>query len=152
MSMKGEHFLPFRRSDVVAMCADQLPGGERQRFVAFSHMVASLLHHRLQTEIEAIKDDYHPFQPAADTQAIRVYTPQERDAARERLEQALTRLALAANFQEMSVSEVKAAMAGHSLVKLKLEIDERYVDKVLLFRRGESQETHIERRFFGLWR
>jgi hypothetical protein len=142
--MSGEHFLPFRRSDVVAMCAGELPESERPRFVAFAGMLASLLHHRLQAEIEAIKDAYHPFQPDGDTRQVRTYDAAEREEASRRLEEALTRLALAANFQEMSLREVKEAMAGHSLVKLKLEIDERYVDKVLLFRRGESEDTREE--------
>ena len=43
-------------------------------------------------------------------------------------------------------------MAGSSLLKLRLEIDTKEVDTLLLFRRGESVETGEERRLFGLWR
>lgn len=150
--MKGEHFLPFRRSDVVTMCADELPAGEREEFRTFARTLASLLHYQFHERIERIKDAYHPFQPEADTRTLRDLDPTAREAARARVEQELTALARAANFIPMSLGEVEEAMAGHSLLKLRLEIDTRDVDSLLLFRRGESVETGEVRRFYGLWR
>jgi len=150
--MKGEHFLPFRRSDVVAMCADELRGEEREEFARFAGMLSSLLHHRFHDRIERLKDAYHPFHPEADTRSLGSLDPTAREAARVKVEEELTALARAANFVPMSLHEVEAAMAGHSLLKLRLEIDTRDVDTLLLFRRGESVETGVEKRFFGLWR
>ena len=63
--MSGEHFIPFRKTDVVSMCADDLPAAERESFVGFTQMLASLLHHRFHDRIEALKDAYHPFNPEA---------------------------------------------------------------------------------------
>src|SRR5690242_5940086 len=51
-----EHFIPFRRTDVVSMCADELPAAERDSFVGFARMLTSLLHYRFQGRIEALKD------------------------------------------------------------------------------------------------
>jgi hypothetical protein len=34
--MSGEHFIPFRKTDVVSMCADDLPATERDSFVVSS--------------------------------------------------------------------------------------------------------------------
>jgi Protein of unknown function (DUF3754) len=149
--MKGEHFLPFRRSDVVAMCAEELRGLDREQFVAFARMLASLVHQRMHERIERLKDAYHPFHPEADTRAVRPLDRAERAAARTQVEEELTALARAANFVPMSISEVEEAMAGHSLLKLRLEIDTRDVDSLLLFRRGESVETVTEKRFW-FWR
>jgi hypothetical protein len=149
--MKGEHFLPFRRSDVVTMCADELHGDDREQFVAFARMLACLVHHRFHETIERLKDAYHPFHPEADTRPLRTLGPAEREAARARLEADLTALARAANFVPMSLAEVEEAMTGHSLLKLRLEVDTRDVDSLLLFRRGESVEAGTVKRFW-FWR
>lgn len=150
--MKGEHFLPFRRSDVVAMCADELPHADREEFGRFARLLASLVHHRFHERIERIKDAYHPFHPEADTRSLRALDPAQREAAREKLEEEVTALARAANFVPMSLAEVEEVMAGQSLLKLRLEIDTRDVDTLLLFRRGESVHTGVEKRLYGLWR
>ena len=66
----GEHFIPFRKTDVISMCADELPPAERESFLAFARMLTSLLHHRFHARIEALKDAYHPFNPEADTRTV----------------------------------------------------------------------------------
>ena len=93
-----EHFIPFRRTDVVSMCADELPAAERDSFVGLARMLSSLLHYRFQGRIEALKDAYQPFIPEGDTHEIRAIGPTERRAARERVERELAALARAANF------------------------------------------------------
>jgi hypothetical protein len=150
--MKGEHFLPFRRRDVVAMCAEELPGVERVDFAVFAQRLASLVHHRFHERIERLKEAYHPFHPEADTRPLRSLSPAERQAALAAIEEELVALARAANFTPMTLREVEQAMAGHSVLKLRLEIDTRDVDTVLLFRRGESVRTRQEKRLYGLWR
>jgi hypothetical protein len=150
--MKGEHFLPFRRSDVVTMCADQVPAGGREEFLAFSQLLSSVVHHQFHGRIEAIKDNYHPFHPQADTRIMGSLDKAARETLRSRLEEELTQLALDANYVQMSHKDIEEALLGSSLIKLKLHIDMDDADKVLLFRRGESEETRDEKRFFGLWR
>ena len=110
--MKGERFLPFRRTDVVSMCAAEVPDGERDEFLAFGRTLAGLLHHRFHERIEALKDAYYPFQPQADTRVITTLDAAARAAARARLETELTALAEAANFTPMTLKEVEEAMAG----------------------------------------
>ena len=43
--MTGEHFVPFRKTDVITMCAEDLPAEARESFLVFTRMLASLLHH-----------------------------------------------------------------------------------------------------------
>ena len=69
-AVSGEHFIPFRRTNIVSMCADELPAAERESFLGFVDLLASLLHHRFHARIEALKDAYHPFNPEADTRTI----------------------------------------------------------------------------------
>ena len=54
--MSGEHFIPFRKNDVVSMCADELPAGEQESFRGFARMLASLLHHQFHARIEALRN------------------------------------------------------------------------------------------------
>jgi len=145
-----EHFIPFRRTDVVSMCADELPAAERDSFVGFARMLSSLLHYRFQGRIEALKDAYQPFIPEGDTHEISAIGPTERRAARERVESELAALARAANFTEIDVAELQRALVGHSLLKVSMAINTDVIDKVMLFRRGESTRTRTVPIWYGL--
>jgi Protein of unknown function (DUF3754) len=149
-SETGEHFIPFRQADVVDMCADDLPVAERESFRTFTRMLASLLHHRFRDRIEALKDAYHPFNPEADTRTVVELTPEQRKAARHRLEAELTALAEAANFIPVDLDELHQAMDEHSLLKVGLALDMDVIEKVMLFRRGESSHTRSIPIWYGL--
>jgi hypothetical protein len=150
--MSGEHFIPFRTADVVSMCADSLPAAERESFLGFTRMLASLLHHRFHAHIEALKDAYHPFNTESDTRTVVSLTPAERLAAQRRVEDELTALAEAANFTVIQPDELDRAFDGHSLLKVRLAVDTDAIDKVLFFRRGESARTREVPSWFGLRR
>jgi hypothetical protein len=150
--MSAEHFIPFRRSDVVAMCAGELPAADRESFLGFAKMLASLLHYRFQARIEALKDAYHPFNPEGDTREVGTVTAAQRREARLRVEQELGDLARAANFTEIDVAELQEALTGHSLLKVQMAIDTEVIDKVMLFRRGESVRTREIPIWYGLRR
>jgi Protein of unknown function (DUF3754) len=150
--MSREHFIPFRATDVVSMCADELPASERESFRAFVRILTALLHHRFHARLQALKDAYHPFTPDADVRSIAVPDRAERQAARERLERELRALATAANFTPIDPSEFERAMSGHSLLKVRLAVDLDVVDTVMFFRRGESVRTRQVPSWFGLRR
>lgn len=134
------------------MCAEELPAEERQPFVTFTDLLASLLHHRFRARIEALKDAYHAFNPDPDTRTIAEPSAAERDAAQRRLEDELTALAESANFTPISAAELTRAFAEHSLVKVRMEADLDDVDKVIFFQRGESTRVEEVRHWFGLRR
>jgi hypothetical protein len=70
--VSGERFIPFRKSSIVKMCADDVPEQERESFQAFAELLASLLHHEFRSRLEALKDAYAPFDPDTDTHDRRV--------------------------------------------------------------------------------
>jgi hypothetical protein len=150
--MSGEHYVPFRRTDVVSMCADELPAGERESFLGFTRMLASLLHHRFHTRIEALKDAYHQFNPDADARTMRRLTGDERRAARDRLEQELVALAEAANFVRVSAAELDRAFTEHALLKVRLTVDTDVIERMVVLRRGESMRTELVPGWLGLRR
>jgi Protein of unknown function (DUF3754) len=150
--MNGEHFIPFRKTDVVTMCSDELPADERGSFRGFTRMLESLLHHRFRDRIEALKDAYHPFNPEADTRTLAELSPADRAAAQQRLEEELTALAHAANYSPMDVGELQRAAGVHSLLKVRMEINTDVIDKIIFFRRGESTRTREIPIWYGLRR
>lgn len=150
--MTGERFIPFRRTSIVSMCADDLPAEERDSFRAFTELLASLLHQEFRTRLEALKDTYQPFNPNTDTRTLVELGPAERQAAGERLVDELTDLAEAANFERISTDDLGRAFTEESLVKVRLEADFDDFEQVLFYRRGERTRSEEVKELFGLRR
>ncbi|MFI9414675.1 TMEM143 family protein [Nocardia gamkensis] len=150
--MDAEHFLPFRKSAVISLCADELPDAERESFAEFARLLAAVVHHEFHVRGETVLDAYHVVDPAEDERAIRAATPEDRAAARARVEAELVALAEAADFTRIDAAEIERAFAEHSLVKVRLELDEEHIDTAMFFRRGVSQRTEQVRWLFGLRR
>ncbi len=154
--MTREHCIPFRRTDIVTMCADDYDNvgdaAEREAFGEFARRLAILLHQRFYARLEALKDAYHPFNPESDTRHLSTLDGAAKVAAREALEAELRDLAIAANFTEIDSAEFERAFSQHSLLKVGLAVDLKSVDKLMVFRRGESVQSKEIRTWFGLRR
>jgi hypothetical protein len=148
----GERFIPFRKTSVVTMCADEVPEGERESFHAFAELLASLLHHEFRARLEALKDSYYPFNPDADTRSVVELDPAERQAAQRRLVDELSALAEAANFERISADDLNRAFVEESLLKVRLEADFDDFEQVLFYRRGEHVRQQEVKHLFGLRR
>jgi hypothetical protein len=148
----GERFIPFRKSDVVTMCADELPDEEREGFRAVVELLESLLHHEFRGRLEALKDAYSPFNPDSDVRTIREPDAGERDAAQERLVEELTALAEAANFERIGADDLDRAFVEESLLKVRLEADFDDFEDVVFYRRGVHTREEEQKRWFGLRR
>jgi hypothetical protein len=150
--VSGERFIPFRRTSIVTMCADDLPEPERESFRAFTELLASLLHQEFRTRLEALKDTYQPFNPNTDTRTLVELGPAEREAAEQQLVDELTALAEDANFERISTDDLDRAFTEESLVKVRLEADFDDFEQVVFYRRGERARTEEVKELFGLRR
>ncbi|QLY33147.1 TMEM143 family protein [Nocardia huaxiensis] len=148
--MQTEHFLPFRKSAVISLCAGELPEAERAEFREFARLLAALLHHRFHERGEAVLDAYHVIDPAVNMRAIRAVTAQDRVAARETVERELVALAEDANFTRIDAAEIGRAFGEHSLLKVRLRVEDEGIDTVLFFRRGAARRTAEVKSFYGL--
>lgn len=148
--MTGERFIPFRKSSVVQMCADEVADDERESFVAFTELLASLLHHEFRGRLEAIKDAYQPFNPDHDTRTVVEPTADERREAQRELADELTALAVAANFEQIDAEDLERAFVEESLMKVRLEADFDDFEQVVFYRRGEHTTSEEVKKFFGL--
>ena len=150
--MTGERFIPFRKTNVVTMCADDLPEQEREAFRAFADLLASLLHHEFRARLEALKEDYHPFNPDVDTRTVVESTPEERQAAQQRLGDDLAQLADDANFERISTDDLRRAFTEESLVKVRLDADFDDFEHMAFYRRGENTRHEEVKTLLGLRR
>jgi hypothetical protein len=155
----GERFIPFRRTSIITMCADEVPAEERESFQAFAELLASLLHHEFRARLEALKDAYHPFNPDTDTRTFDIDTrtfvelgPTERQAAQQRLVDELTALAEDANFERISPDDLDRAFVEESLMKVRLEADFDDFEQVVFYRRGQHTRQEQVKHLFGLRR
>lgn len=150
--MTGARFIPFRKTDVVTLCAAEVPDEERESFQAFTDLLASLLHHEFRARLEALKDAYHPFNPDTDTRTIVELGADERRDAEKHLVEELTALAEAANFDRIDANDLDRAFGDESLLKVRLEADFDDFEEYVFYRRGERARQEEVKRLFGLRR
>jgi hypothetical protein len=146
----GERFIPFRKTSIIEMCADEVAAEEKESFEAFTELLASLLHHEFRGRLETLKDAYHPFNPDADTRTVVELDAAERKAAQDRLVEELSELAEAANFERISTDDLNRAFEEESLMKVKLVADFDDFEQVLFYRRGERHTSEQVKQLFGL--
>lgn len=132
------------------MCADEVPDDERESFLAFAELLASLLHHEFRGRLEVIKDSYHPFNPDTDTRTVVEPGAVERQEAQQRLVDELTALAEAANFERIGADDLERAFVEESLMKVRLEADFDDFEQVVFYRRGEHTREEEVKQLFGL--
>ena len=140
-------FIPFRKSDLIAMCLDAglVPSRDKTDFQDFHGILEALLHFEYHRLLEALKDAYAPFNPDADTRTIRTVDPGERQQHQKIFVQKMNTLLDAANFEAITPTDLQEALSEESLFKIRLEVDFNDFEEVLFFRRGESrrQETLV---------
>lgn len=150
--MGDEHFIPFRKTDVVDFCAGELTDDEQPTFRDFAEILACMFHERFRQRLAAIEDVFFMVHPPADLRLVEQPTPTELQDARHRLEEELRALARDADFTPISDEEISRAFAEHSLVKVRMEVDRDAIETAMFFRRGQSQHTAEVPHWFGLRR
>lgn len=144
-------FIPFRVSDVVAMClAEKLLDAEaEERFRSgWRHMEDHFrgVFCRLRKQL---KDAYGPLDPDADTRVVEAFRePGASKPLASLLEQVLDR----ANYEKLDRDQVKRALTRASLFPVQLYVDVDDFEEVLLYTRGASHRQEEVRKLFGLWR
>ncbi|MFE6857542.1 TMEM143 family protein [Nocardia sp. NPDC057668] len=150
--MDAEHFLPFRKSTVVALCAGELPADERESFLEFARLLAAMAQHRIHVRGERVLDAYEIVDPAEDVRTVRTATARDRADARAVVERELVALAAEADFIRIEADEIEQAFAEHDLMKVRLEVEDESIDTVMFFRRGTRPCTEEVKSFYGLRR
>ena len=144
-------FIPFRRSDIIAMCLAEggLDERDRTRFEQACALIEDTFQREFHDTRQRIKDVYAPMDPDADT---RLVTEFREAAGKTELSQMLGEVLERANYEKVTDKDLQRALKASSLFQVRLYVDMDDFDEVLLYTRGASPREETLRELFGLWR
>ncbi len=145
-----EHFIPFRRTDIVTLCARDGHDDGEAGFRAFAGLLSALFHFEFHARLERMKDAYAPFNPDRDTRRVFQWDDSELATRTTDLMEELRGIIEDANYTPITQADLDRAMAAESLFKVRLHVNFDDFDEVLFFRRGVSTRHATVRRWFGL--
>lgn len=151
-------FIPFRKTDIVAMCLadDRLSPDQQQQFKILAEDIQKHFHNEFHDIQEQLKDLYAAHDPDADTHLIdlsparRGTDQQQQIAPQEQLVDVLATLLDRANYDVIDRKALQAALASESMFKIRLYVDLDEFDDVLLYCRGVSEREETVTSCFGL--
>ena len=152
MTVNGnsEAFIPYRRSDIIKLCLEdgQLNAAESQQFKDFCEILSSYYHFRFHKTLEAIKDNYVPFNPNADVEALNPPSFEQYDEMESQVIDGFEHILERANYKKLPEYAVKQALGQTSLIDLKTEVDFDDFDRFICYYRGDSYKTVTQKKFF----
>lgn len=150
--MDLERFIPFSKADVLEMCIQdgRLDAEQSESFRGFSQILTSLFHFEFHEKLEQLKKAYAPYDPNRDVRRIKELTEAERKTELKRLVAGMSEVLEAANYERITQEDLHAAMKEESLFNISLQVDFDDFEEVLFFRRGETLQRKVLKKFFGL--
>lgn len=151
-SIKMDRFIPLRKADVIAACAKdgRLSQEDVEQFKRLCKLITSTLHYQYHEMLERLKDDYAPFDPNADTLAVKQNTPEELALKQSRFAEAFADVLNAANFEKVTEQDLQDALKEESLFKVRLAVEFDDFAEVVFYRRGEYTKSETIRKWWGL--
>lgn len=149
-SANREAFIPYRRSDIIKLCLDdgRLNDAETQKFKDFCEILSSYYHFRFHKTLEVIKDNYVPFNPNADVEALVPPSFEQYDRMESTVVDGFEHILERANYIKLPEYVVKQSLGETSLIDLKTEVDFDDFDRFVCYYRGDSYKTITEKKFF----
>ncbi|WP_439102210.1 TMEM143 family protein [Congregibacter sp.] len=149
--LTGLRFIPFRRSDLLKMlrAEDGLDDEQARDFDDAVGLIERAFRDEFHLSRQQLKDCYADLDPDADTRRFpggSSLGDETTEALRQRLETLLNR----ANYEVLTDAQLKKAFRSSSLFQIRLRIDMKDFDNVLLYCRGASERVETVPLFFGL--
>lgn len=150
----GDRFVPLRRRDLEALCAQRLAGigGDVEHFGHSARLLEALLHHEFHARLERLKDLYAPFNPDLDARLLPAAADVDRSATRAALTAEFEALLEAANYERITDADLRRALDEESLFRIRLHVDFDDFEQIVFHRRGETPRRETVRSLFGLRR
>jgi hypothetical protein len=146
-----ERFIPVRKTDIVNALVEHgrlANDHERQRFRRLSRLLGAIYHNIYFERLERLRDDYYYFAPDLDPHARFDRPTQERAYAD--LVETFGTVMRAADFIEVSQSEIERAHREHPVLQVEVEVSTKEFREVRFFERGRHMETFEVKDWFGL--
>ena len=149
--MAADRFIPYRKQDIVEMCLRELAlDASAASFRQFCDLLSNSLHVEYHQTLEALKNDYAPLDPNADTKQLEPYTLEQKAQCQAGFAERFAQVLNAANFEKITEQDLQDALTEESLFKVRLEVEFDDFEQVVFYRRGESQLTEKISSLFGL--
>ncbi|MFY8275324.1 TMEM143 family protein [Pseudoalteromonas sp. SSDWG2] len=149
--MSGDRFIPFRKKDIIALCADGLGADiDKTQFSVFCALLVNRIHFEYHQQLESLKDNFAAFDAQGDTRILLAASAQEKAQCRARFANEFADLLDSANFEKVTDEDLQNALSEESLFKVRLEVTFDDFEEMVFYRRGETQKTETLRSFWGL--
>lgn len=148
--MQTARYIPFRKHDIITMCAKKLAKDQQTSFKQLCELLASLIHFQYHGTLESLKNNYAPFDPNSDTRLINSVTDEQKAQCQRDFAKDFANVLNAANFEVITHQDLQDALNEESLFKVRLEVEFDDFEEVVFYRRGESQLTETITSFWGL--
>jgi len=150
-----EHYIPLRKSDLVALlCKDQkLNPREHEPFQQFCRLVGAVWHFEYLETLEKLKDNYAPFDPDSPCKPLQELHVDKRPARLEQLFDGFIGLMERANFKRLTRKDIEAAVeGGASDWGINMDVDFEVFERLELFIRGEGKVKRTKKHPIFRWR
>jgi len=148
--MQTARYIPFRKHDIITMCAKELTKDQQTSFKQLCELLASLIHFQYHGTLESLKNNYAPFDPNSDTRLINSVTDEQKAQCQRDFAKDFANVLNAANFEVITHQDLQDALNEESLFKVRLEVEFEDFEEVVFYRRGESQLSETITSFWGL--
>lgn len=146
----SEHFIPFRRSDLLACLLEEEPQAERPGVGQLAEILFATFHHEFHRDLERLKDLYAPLDPNRDTRAlldaVAIDVPTREATVLQGLEAVLAK----GNYRMVDPAELQQALNQESVFQVKLHAQLEDFATLTLFARGSRTAEEVRRQWFGL--
>ena len=146
------HRLPAIRVGRIAVRPGRSFARRTRRPSAVGRALSSALHVEYHAQLAALKDDYAPFNPDADTVALFAPTAEQRQEQLADLFHRFGWLLERANFTRLPQEAWAEALAGHSHWGINLAVDFNVFDRLEIYYRGESVQERERRGWSTLFK
>ena len=155
-SDEPEHFIPYRRADVIEMCiADGgLNESEQHEFRELCEILTAYLHFDFLATGQEIKNCYASFNPDRDTRKLESKIKLQSDESTKNTQPAqvvelLSQVAERANYSQVSLAEIEEYLNKSTLIDLSTRVDLNDFEHVACFARGNiKKEITVKKWWF----
>lgn len=145
-------FIPFRKTDLVNMCANEgkLNEADKASFESVCRLLESIFHFEFHEKTKALKVAFAPFNTDSDTQVLHEYSDVEKAELQHQLVDTMTGILQDANYRKITKQDLQDALSEKSLFNIRLEVDFNDFEDIIFYMRGENKKQATLKKFFGL--
>ena len=142
-----ERFIPIGKQEIVAdlLAAPHWSPEEQKQFGEFCQIFAALYHYKFHSHLEELKRSYAPFNPDTDIITKRDYSEAQEQELSHILVKEMDQLLNNANYEQLTVDDLNAAMNADSYYGLNVSVDLEDFDQLIVYYRGSATQVEYKR-------